>query len=94
MKRCVEYKGYQIEAEIYDVIGTGVIAMITPLTSLAAVVDASASVTDKDNMIPMKFDGAWLAQERDRFSIIDLGLRAAMIDIDVRLSRVDIPKTN
>jgi len=92
MKRCVEYKGYQVEAEIYDIIGTGVLATIRPLTSFASATDAVAAITDKDNIIPMKLDGAWLPQDLDMSSIIDLGLRAAMIEIDARLSRMDAAK--
>jgi hypothetical protein len=86
MGRCVEYKGYEIDVGISDVSGVGVIAIIRPIADAAAEVDARARVTAKDNMISLQIEAARVSGERDESALMDLGLRAATIEIEVRLA--------
>ena len=89
MNRRVEYNGYQIEVGISDVTGPGIVASIKPLTDAAAAVDARAQVMEKDNMIFLELDWTRSSGERDKAALVDLGLRAATIEVDARLARAN-----
>ena len=97
LDRSVEYRGYQINVGVYDLAGFGFSATIEPLTDTAALADRLAQVSKVDNLILMKAPETFSAdsgnEDLRNEALIDLGLRAAMIEIDCRLGRLGEPKT-
>ena len=90
MTRRVEYKGYQIDVEIADVTGADVVAIIKPVSDIAIAADARAMVGEKDNVIILKLK---FAEDPVGSGFLEVGLRAAIIEIDIRLSRSDGQRT-